>query len=159
MTVVDFQSLAAGDCEAARIEAELLHDGRMNIGDVVAILNGVEAEFVGGSVDCPAFDSASSHPDGKAEVVVTAPVRTLTAGSASEFRAPDHERLIEEASLLEIFQEPRDGLINLLAIPGVICLQVAVSIPGTCSATAVVNLYEPDAAFDQSPRGQAQSSE
>ena len=159
ITIIDFQPLPAGDCETARIEAELLHDGSVNIGDIVAILNGVEAEFVGGSVDSSAFDSASCHPDGKAEVVVTSPVRTLAAGSASEFRAPDHERFVEEASLLEIFQEARDGLIDLPAILGVICFQVAVSIPSPCSATAMVNLHKPHAAFDQSPRGQAQPPE
>ena len=121
VTIVDFQSLPAGDFETARIDTELLHNSRMNVGDVVPILNGVKAEFVGGSVDSAAFDSASSHPDGKAEVVVTSPVRTLAAGSPSEFRAPDHKRFVKETALLEILQETRDGLVDLPAIPGVIC--------------------------------------
>ena len=153
VTKVDFQPLSAGDCETARIEAELLHNSRMNVGDVVPILNGVEAEFIGGPVNCPAFDSASSHPDGKAKIVVTSPVRTLAAGSPSEFRAPDHKRFVEETALLEILQETRDGLVDLLAILGVICLQVAVSIPSPCPAATVVNLYKPHTAFDQSSRG------
>lgn len=153
--IVDFQPLAAGDFETARIEAELLHNSRMNVGDVVPILNGVETEFVRGSVDCSALDSASSHPDGKAEVVMTSTVGTLAAGSPPEFRAPDHKRFVEKTTLLEILQETRDGLVDLPAILGVICLQVAVSIPGSRSATAVINLHKPHAAFDQSSRGQA----
>ena len=87
---------------------------------------------------------------------MTSAVGTLAAGSPSEFRAPDHKRFVEETTLLEILQETGDGLVDLPAIPGVICSQVAVSIPGSRPATAVINLHKPHAAFDQSSRGQAE---
>ena len=41
VTVVDFQPLAAGNREAARVEAKLLHDRGVNVSDVVPILDGV----------------------------------------------------------------------------------------------------------------------
>ena len=91
--------------------------------------------------------------------MVTSTVGTLPAGSPAEFGTPHHQRLVEQTSLLEIFQEARDGLIDLLAIAGMICLKIAVSVPGSCSATAVVDLNEPHAAFDQTSSCQAQLAE
>ena len=135
------------------IDSQQVQDRGMQIGDMTAFLDSRKTEFVGGSVDCSALDSASSHPDGKAEVVVTSTVGTLAAGSPSEFRAPDHKRFVEETTLLEILQETRDGLVDLPAILGVICLQVAVSIPSPRPATAVINLHKPHTAFNQSSRG------
>ena len=72
MTVVDFQPLSAWDFQTPSIEAQLLHHGRVDVGDVVSILDGVEAEFISGSVDGSAFDPAAGHPDRKAKVVMVA---------------------------------------------------------------------------------------
>jgi hypothetical protein len=49
--MIDGEALPAGIDEAVGIEAELVHQRGLNVGEVMAILNGVETEFVGGAVD------------------------------------------------------------------------------------------------------------
>ncbi len=51
LAVVDLQPLAAGDLQLARVEAELVQDRGVDVGDVVAVLDGVEADLVGRAVD------------------------------------------------------------------------------------------------------------
>ena len=63
--MIDLQPLPARQFEAARIDAELMQDRRVDVGDVVAIDDGVEAEFVGVAVDGTAFDAGVGH-EGKA---------------------------------------------------------------------------------------------
>ena len=60
--VIHIEAFAGGEFEAAGIEAELVQDGGMDVGDVMAIFNGVEAEFVGDAVLHAAFDSGARQP-------------------------------------------------------------------------------------------------
>ena len=90
MAVVDVEALAAGDFEAAGVEAELVQDGGVDVGDVVPIFGGVEADLVGGSVHDALSQSAAGHPDAEPEDVVVAAVRTLCAGGAAELGGEDH---------------------------------------------------------------------
>ena len=48
---VHFQSFVAGHLQAARVQSQLVQQGRVNVGDVVAVFDGVEADLVGGAVD------------------------------------------------------------------------------------------------------------
>ena len=56
---VNVESLSAGYFKTLRIEPQLMQDGRVNVGDVVRILGGVKAEFVGCSVCDTAFNSTA----------------------------------------------------------------------------------------------------
>src|SRR3954467_7302945 len=60
-----FQALATGNGEATGIEAELVENGGVNVGDVVAVFDGVEAKLVGRAMDRAALDAAAGHPDGE----------------------------------------------------------------------------------------------
>ena len=51
LAVVDVEAFPAGDLELPGVEAELLEDGGVDVGDVVAVLDGVEADLVGRPVD------------------------------------------------------------------------------------------------------------
>ena len=66
-----------GDFEAAGVEAEEVEERGVDVGDVVRGDGGVEAEFVGGSVDGAAADAAAGHPDGESVGVVVAAVGAL----------------------------------------------------------------------------------
>src|SRR4051812_13566389 len=68
--VVDLEALAAGDVELARVEAEEVHHRRVNVGDVVRVFDGVEAELVRCAVDRAALDAAAGEPDGETVRVV-----------------------------------------------------------------------------------------
>ena len=75
--MVDVQAFAAGDLEAAGVEAELVQEGRVDVGDVVAVFGSVEADLVGGSVHDALAQSAAGHPDAESEDVVVAAVGPL----------------------------------------------------------------------------------
>src|SRR4051794_28240308 len=47
---VDLQELVAGHLQFARVEAELAQHGGVDVGDVMPVLDGVEAQFVSGAV-------------------------------------------------------------------------------------------------------------
>ena len=67
LAVVDVEALAAGDFEAAGVEAELVQDRGVDVSDVVAVLGGVEADLVSGPMHDALSQPASSHPDAEAE--------------------------------------------------------------------------------------------
>ena len=119
----------AGNFEPARVEAELVQHGGVDVGDVVAVFDGVEAELVGRAVGDAPLDAAAGHPDREAERMVVAAVGSLRAGRAAELGRPDDDRLVEQAALLQIGQQPGDRLVDLGALRGVILPQVAVGVP------------------------------
>ena len=43
---INIKSLVAGDFELTRVEAELMQDGRVDVGDVVPVFDGVKANLV-----------------------------------------------------------------------------------------------------------------
>src|SRR5262245_34179367 len=126
------------------------HSG-MDIGHVVTILNRVKSQFVGCAMSDSTLDSGSCHPDGKAERVVIAPTPgAFHPRGASEFRAPDDDRLIQQSPLLQILEQPGDRLINLRAQLAVVLLQFRMRIPAPgVGIVPVENLYKPYATLDQ----------
>ena len=99
---IDVQPFAAGDFQSAVVEAELVEDRGVDVGDVVAVFDGVEAEFVGRAVDDAALNAAAGERDREAVRMMIAAVGLLGAGRAAEFGADDDERFVEQAALLEI---------------------------------------------------------
>ena len=77
-----------------------------------AILNGMEAEFIGRAVGDSAPDAPSGEPGAKSLGVVIAAI-SLSTGRAAKFRTPDDERLVEQAALLEVLDQAGDGQIDL----------------------------------------------
>ena len=148
---IEFQSLAAGDFHSAVIEAEQVEDGGVNVGHVVAILDGVEAEFVGRAVDDAALNAAAGQSDRKAVRMMIAAIAPLRAGRAAELRRDHDERLVEQAALLEVTEQRPDRLIDLLG--RACCDQLAGShAQSHCARAAVVavkDLHEPHAALDE----------
>ena len=76
----------------------------MEIGDVVAVLDGMESQFVGGPVGDATPDAAAGEPHGESVGMMVPPIGPLGTGSPSEFRPPHDQRFIEQAPLFEIFQ-------------------------------------------------------
>jgi hypothetical protein len=56
---IDLQPLASGDFQLAGSEPQLVQNRGVQIGYVMAILHGVEAQLVGGAVCHAAFDAAT----------------------------------------------------------------------------------------------------
>src|SRR5262245_49281568 len=141
--------------QAEMIQSQKMQDGGLQIVDVDAVLGGTEAEFVGGAESDAGLDAAAGQPHGKGlDVVIPADgFAALAHGRAAELAAPDDERVVEEAALLQIAHERGTGLIHfaryLLESAAEIGAAAAVMIP-----VGVVKLDEPDAALDEPSREQ-----
>jgi hypothetical protein len=72
----------------------------------------------------------------------------LAVDRAAELAAPDDQRLVEAAALLEVLDEAVARLVHVAALVGHAAGDVAVVVP-----VVVVDLHEPHAALDQ-PAGQ-----
>src|SRR5688572_18998966 len=80
-------------------------------------------------------------------------IRGGVEGSASKLCGPDDQRVVEQAALLEIVQQPGDGLVDVLCERHV-RLHVAVCVPIVRRAN-VDQLNEPYTAFGQPASHQA----
>ncbi len=69
-----------------RIEAEQVEDRGVNIGDVMRMLDGVKAEFVGAAMDGAALGAATGHPDTETIRMMIASIAALSAGRAGVHR-------------------------------------------------------------------------
>ena len=126
----------------------------VDIGDVVSVLDRVEPQFVGRSVDHSTLDPASGHPDREPVVVVISAVLALGTGRASELAGPDHDGFVEQSSLLQVTQQTGDRLVGLAAHAGVVADEVGMSVPGPGGSASMKHLHESHALLDQSTGGQ-----
>ena len=69
---------------------------------------------------------------------------------AAELAAPDDQRIVEQAALLQVLHQGGAGLVGVLAILLQVLLEIAVLVP-----RFVEQLHEADAALDKAPREQA----
>ena len=127
------------------IDAEAVQDGRLEVVDVDRVVLGVETEVVGGAEGHAGLDAAAGHPDREGFAVVVSSVfltvgAALRVGRPAELAAPDDERLVEHAALLEVFDQGGRRLVDVAGHLGQLVLQAAVVIP-----VAVVELDEPNA--------------
>src|SRR5262245_44562496 len=90
MPMIDVQPLPARHLELARVEAHEVQYRRVEVSDVVALVDGVEADLVGGSVGDSALHAGAREPDREAVRVMIAAVGTLRAGCSAELRPPDY---------------------------------------------------------------------
>src|SRR5436190_8701560 len=81
--VINLETLSPRDLQTIRVQPHQLKYGRVNIGDVVTILDRVKAEFVCSTMRHAPFDAAAREPRGKALGMVVAAC-ALRAGGATE---------------------------------------------------------------------------
>ena len=122
LTEITLQALATGYLQLMWIEPEKLHHRGMNVGDVMRMLDGVEAEFVGAAVDGATFRAATGHPNTEAIRMMVATVAALRAGSAAKLSGEDDERVIKHTTLLKVFEKASNRFVHLLREHGVILL-------------------------------------
>src|SRR5262245_4048895 len=89
-------------------------------------------------------------------------IDSLSGGAPTEFGIPDDQGILEHAAVFEILDESRRGLIHCCSLNEMILLNVLVPIPIGARApecTAVEELDESDAAFEQAAGEQAIAAE
>jgi len=67
-----FVAAEVGVGELMLVEAELVQDGRVDVAEVVGLLDRVQTDRVGGADDLASADAAAGHPHAEAEVVMIA---------------------------------------------------------------------------------------
>src|SRR5258705_12324304 len=102
LAVVDIQVFAAGDFKAMRIQSKLMQHRGVNVCHVMAVLDSVESQFIGGPVGDAAFDAAAGQKGAEALRMMIAAC-SFSAGGSAEFGAPDDHGVVEQAALLEVF--------------------------------------------------------
>lgn len=136
--------------EPGVIEAQGVEEGGVKVVDVDGVLGDMETEWIGFSVGDAPFHSAACGPHGEGlGMVIPAQFSAqfgaaLDHGGAAEFPAPDDERVIQEAALLEVLDEGGIGLIGGFALGGDATFDIGVVVPGF-----VEELDEANAAFDE----------
>src|SRR5579885_1103213 len=84
--------------EGVLLQAELMEHGGVNVAEVNGLLDGAEADGVGGADDLAPLDAAAGQPHGEAEVMMIAALAAVGFGRPAEFAAPEHERGVEQAA-------------------------------------------------------------
>ena len=79
-----------------------MQNGGVDVGDVMTILDGVEAKLVGRAMGDPPLEAAAGHPDRETEGMMIASVSPLRAGRAAKLGRPDDDRFIEQTTLFEV---------------------------------------------------------
>src|SRR5262249_57869824 len=114
---------------------------------VDAVLDGAQAQLVGGADHLAALHPAAGEPHREAVGVVVAAVGVLAHRGAAELAAPDHHRVVEQSAPLQIAQQRGGGAVAAAAHARVVPLQVAVGVP--LATAAAVDLDEADAALHE----------
>src|SRR5215204_2704319 len=80
-------------------------------------LRDTKADLIGCAMHIAALQAAARQPHGEAINVVIAPNGgpILAEWSAAEFAPPNHERIVEQAALLEVQHQSGAGLIGFAA--------------------------------------------
>src|SRR5436190_14838841 len=141
------------------VEAEQMQDRGVPVGDAHLVLRRGQADLVGAPVGRSSFYSAPRKPAAGGVLVVVASRllfvlvgRQLGNRQAAKLSTPNHERFIEQAPLLQIRQQTRNGEISPIAgsfhirrEPGVIVPNLGVDI----------ELHETDSPLNQAAGDQA----
>ena len=78
--------------QACVVDAHQVKNRGVNVVDVEAVFDRVQADFVGLADGLAAFDAAAGHPHRKAVRIMVAAVAFFGHRRAAEFAAPDDQR-------------------------------------------------------------------
>ena len=132
-----------------------MKDGGVEIADMNWVLDGFEAQFIGGSDELTAADSGPGEPHGEPVpiVVATGFADALAGGGPTEFAAPHEEGFIPETGAFEIRDESRDGFVRLAGVQSVVGDAIVVTVPSVLDVSAAAVELDEAHAFLEKPPG------
>lgn len=145
------------EVEALVVDAEQMHDRGIQVMHVDAVADDVVAVVVGFAVDVALFDTGSGEEEAVAAWVMIATVvglgeRALRVDGAAEFAAPDDEGVIEQAALLEVFDQSGGGLVGVTALAFDGVGQAAVMVPAHVKELDAAHIALGESAGEQAVR-------
>ena len=122
----------------------------MEVVNADRVLDRCVAEIVRGAVGEALLDSAAGEHERKALDVMVAAAAPLRHRRPPEFAAPDDQRVVQHAALLEVRDQRRGGLVHFFGLEHQVVPDITVMIP-----VAMVQLNESHAPLRQPPREEA----
>ena len=116
--------------QSLMVEPHEMQDGSVEIIYARAIIHGLEAKLITGTVAHTRLHARAGHKAGEcARVVVATSTVALQERHAAEFRGPNDERVIKQTAALEVANQRGGGLIHNLRLHGVAVLNVSMRVP------------------------------
>ena len=117
---------------------------RQRLDGVSVFVGNIVTVVISLAVSDSRFDPSPRHPSGKTTGVVVSTVGVvrelpLAIGSASEFSAPDNERIIEHAVPFQVFDQRRASAVNVFTLGLVFPGKSAVCVPASMKYLDVSN--------------------
>src|SRR5579864_2982251 len=103
----------------------------MEIVDRDRVLGHVVTEFVALAEPCARLEAGPGHEDreGQRMMIAALSPNSLRNRRAAEFSGPQHQRVFEHATLLQVFEQPRERLIEYHSLLAVIFDNVFMRVP------------------------------
>jgi hypothetical protein len=120
--------------ESFVIDTQLMEHGGAKITNMDRVSHNVVTVIIGNAVLKSPFDTSSSHPRGKASSVMVPSVIVLCECSlgvdrAAELAATNHQRVVQHASLFQIFYQASGRVIDVFALETEQLGKVAMLVP------------------------------
>ena len=80
------------------IETQLIKYSRVDVVNVIGLVDSSQPDLVRGADRLPGFDSATGHPNGEAPRVVIAAVALFVERRPAKLAAPNHERVVQQSA-------------------------------------------------------------
>ena len=142
------------------VQPQQVQDCGMEIVQSDRAFNCLATKLIGCPIADTMLQSRPGHERREAFRVVIAPAfpQSFTDRQAPKFGSENHQRFAQHATLFQILQQGRRGLIEDQCIIGVICPQILMRVPvdsRRAEVPAVVQLNAAHAAFHKAARQQA----
>src|SRR6476660_1117895 len=119
-----------GMSQLEMIQSHQMENGSVNVVEVGSILDGMEANFIGGTVDCARLDTAPGEPHREAGgVMVPSPAPFLADGCAAKLASPNHQGVFQEPTPFEIGEQCSHRAVGCAGHPLVVCVDIIMRIP------------------------------
>ena len=108
--------------EAFVINTQGLQDGGVEVVHMNGVLQNIVSVFIRFTVLESSLEASTGHPHREASPMVVASVVVLgqfalRINGSAKFASADHDRVLEQPALLEIFDQGGGGLVNIFALP------------------------------------------
>jgi len=91
------------------IQAQLVQDRGVQVGDSHPIFNRPVAEFVCRSMDVAPLEAPTGQQQAEGVPIVVATIAPLGDGESAEFTGPQHNHIVEQSPLFQRSEERRVG--------------------------------------------------
>ena len=141
------------------VDAQKVKQGGVQVVDFDGILGGFVTVFVGRSIGHATSNTTASHPKTEAVRIVVPTVAPLGEGGSTKFARPENHGFIQEASRLEVCQQPGNWLIDGSGVDRVVVAQIPMGVPtGIAVGAGARQFDEADSALDETSSDQALSA-